>query len=80
MDSKAFMAKVRHLFRRENLPRSRAARVTLGVALSVGGITGVVLPVLGLWMLPLGIAVLSVDSHVVRRFARKAKVKWGRAR
>jgi hypothetical protein len=75
--SKALIAKVRHLFRRENLPRSRAARVALGVGLSVGGITGIVLPVLGLWMLPLGIAVLSVDSPAVRRFARKTKVKWG---
>src|SRR4051812_39054776 len=74
------MAKVRHAFRRENLPKSKVARVSLGVALTIGGITGVVLPVLGVWMLPLGIAVLSVDIPAVRRFARKAKVKWANAR
>lgn len=76
MDSKALMAKIRHAFRRENLPKSKVARVTLGVALTIGGITGAVLPVLGVWMIPLGIAVLSVDIPVVRRVARKAKVKW----
>ena len=40
---------------------------------------GVFLPIQGFWMLPLGIAVLSVDSPAVRRFARKAKVKYGNA-
>ncbi len=72
--------RIRRAFRRENLPRNRAARVTLGVLLSLGGIAGAVLPVLGVWMLPLGIAVLSADSPGVRRFARKAKVKWGNLR
>lgn len=69
-------AKIRRMFRRENLPRSPALRITIGVLLSIGGVAGVILPVLGLWMLPLGIAVLSVDIPVVRRFARKVKVKW----
>lgn len=64
------------MFRRENLPRNPAVRITLGALLSIGGIAGIILPVLGLWMLPLGIAVLSVDIPPVRRFARKVKVKW----
>ncbi len=76
MDSKAIIAKVRRAFRRENLPKSKIARIALGSALTVGGVTGAVLPILGVWMIPLGIAVLSVDIPVVRRFARKAQVKW----
>lgn len=71
---------MRGAFRRENLPRNRAVRIGLGVLLSVGGVAGIVLPVLGLWMLPLGITVLSVDIPGVRRVARKVKVKWGHAR
>ncbi len=73
-------AKIRGMLRRENLPRNRALRIGLGGLLSIGGVAGVVLPVLGLWMLPLGIAVLSVDIPVVRRVARKVKVKWGNRR
>lgn len=77
---KKIVAKIKHAFRRENLPRSKPVRITLGVLLSLGGIAGIILPVLGLWMLPLGIAVLSVDIPVVRRIARKVKVKWGQMR
>lgn len=73
-------ARIRHTFRRENLPRNRAVRIFLGALLSLGGVAGIVLPVLGLWMLPLGIGVLSVDIPAVRRLARKAKVKWGNMR
>ena len=80
MDSKAIIAKIRHAFRRENLPKSKVARITLGVALTVGGVAGAVLPLLGVWMIPLGIAVLSVDIPVVRRFARKVQVKWSKWR
>ena len=71
--------KPRRLLHRDNLPRSRAARIGLGGALVLGGLAGF-LPILGFWMLPLGIAVLSVDIPVVRRGARKARVKWGRWR
>ncbi len=73
-------SRIRHAFRRENLPRNRAARIALGSALAVGGVAGAILPVLGIWMLPLGIAVLSVDIPGVRRFVRKTKVKWGNVR
>lgn len=74
------IGKIRHAFRRENLPRNRGVRISLGVLLSLGGVAGAVLPILGVWMLPLGIAVLSVDIPGVRRFARKVKVKWGNLR
>jgi len=64
------------------LPGSLAARRTLGGALCAGGVLGF-LPVLGFWMLPLGVVVLSADSHQVRRLRRRAEVKletWRRSR
>jgi hypothetical protein len=65
--------------RRFSLPRSRAGRVALGVGLVVGGFVGF-LPVLGFWMLPLGLIVLSVDLALVRRHRRRLQVWWGRRR
>ena len=44
----------------------RWQRVTLGVLLIVGGILGF-LPVLGFWMLPLGLAVLAIDIPLAAR-------------
>ena len=65
--------------RRLKLPKSRILRVGLGVALIVGGLLGF-LPVLGFWMLPLGLAVLSVDIPWVRRRRRRIAIWWGRRR
>lgn len=48
-----------------------------GIALVVGGILGF-LPVLGYWMFPLGLALLSVDSPRARRLYRLMLVWWGR--
>ncbi len=59
------------------LPQSRTLRIILGVALLIGGILGF-LPVVGFWMIPLGILVLSQEFHLVRRWRRRAVVKWGR--
>jgi hypothetical protein len=61
------------------LPRHRFMRILLGAALILGGILGF-LPVLGFWMLPLGILVLSHDSRIARRLSRKMGVKLGRIR
>jgi hypothetical protein len=61
------------------LPHSRAARIGLGIALLAGGML-FFLPVLGLWMLPLGLLVLSVDLLPVRRIRRRLTVWWGRFR
>jgi hypothetical protein len=36
------------------------------------------LPVLGFWMIPLGVIFLSVDSKFVRRFRRRIEVRVGR--
>ncbi len=71
------MAEVRFARWRMPLPRSRALRMALGVSLIGGGLLAF-LPVLGLWMLPLGLLVLSVDSPIVRRLRRRLEVRWGR--
>jgi len=57
------------------LPRSRLARVGVGIALIFGGLLGF-MPVLGFWMLPLGFIVLSHDMPVVRRWRRRFAVWW----
>jgi hypothetical protein len=51
-------------------------RIPIGLLLVVGGFLGF-LPVLGFWMVPVGIAVLSVDIPAVRRFRRNATVRIG---
>lgn len=55
------------------------ARVGVGVAFVLGGLVGF-LPILGFWMVPVGLLVLSVDMPPVRRFNRRATVwflrKW----
>ena len=62
-----------------NVPGTRRQRTVLGIALCIGGVLGF-LPVVGFWMLPLGILVLSVEYHPVRRFRRRFEVWWGRKR
>lgn len=61
------------------LPQSRSLRIALGGALVAGGILGF-LPVLGFWMVPLGVLVLSVDIPAVRRFRRQQEVRFERWR
>ena len=61
--------------RKLRLPRSRPLRIALGVALCIGGVLGF-LPILGFWMIPLGLIVLSVDIAPVRRFRRRLAVRW----
>ncbi|SER45293.1 hypothetical protein SAMN04490244_10198 [Tranquillimonas rosea] len=46
-------------------PRRRWLRIPLGVALVLGGIFSI-LPVLGLWMLPLGLLLLAYDLPMLR--------------
>ncbi len=61
------------------LPGSRIARIIIGLALIAGGVLGF-LPVLGFWMVPLGLLVLSVDLPIVRRMRRRIEVWWGKRR
>jgi hypothetical protein len=69
-----------HLFGKTvSLPRSRALRIAIGVALTVLGFFGF-LPILGFWMIPLGLLILSYEFATVRRWRRKMIVRWGRWR
>ncbi len=49
----------------------------LGSTLVVFGLLGF-LPVLGFWMIPLGLIILSQDFATIRRFRRRASVWLGR--
>jgi hypothetical protein len=52
-------------------------RKIVGSLLIVGGILGF-LPVLGFWMIPLGMMLLATDVPGIRRFNRHVYVRWGR--
>lgn len=58
------------------LPGSRILRVGIGLLLILGGCLGF-LPVLGFWMVPLGLLVLSVDFAIARRWRRRLETWWG---
>jgi hypothetical protein len=71
--------KIRLGSREIRLPQSVAARVALGALLVLGGLLWF-LPILGLWMFPLGVLVLSRDVAAVRRLRRRVEVRLGRWR
>jgi hypothetical protein len=71
--------KIRFAHRHFRLPQSKPIRLALGILLVAGGLVGF-LPVVGFWMIPLGLLVLSVDMPVVRRWRRKLAVWWHRDR
>ena len=71
--------KIRFASRELHLPQSRTVRVGIGILLVAGGLVGF-LPVLGFWMIPLGLLVLSVDIPIVRRWRRKLALWWHRDR
>lgn len=57
------------------LPDWAPARILIGSLLVICGFLGF-LPVLGFWMIPLGIAVLSYDIPRVRLFRQKLMAWW----
>jgi len=59
------------------LPQRAFPRIGLGVGLVVGGVLGF-LPILGFWMLPLDLLVLSQDLPLVRRWRRSFVVRMER--
>ena len=71
--------KVSVLGREFRMPRSRWLRILIGFGLIVLGIFGF-LPVLGFWMIPLGLLVLSYEFHGVRRLRRRFVVWWEKRR
>jgi hypothetical protein len=52
-------------------PESRWARLPAGALLVLGGCLGF-FPVLGFWMLPLGVVLIAEDVPVFRRFVARA--------
>ncbi len=52
-------------------------RKTVGVLLFIGGLFGF-LPILGYWMIPVGLALLAVDFPLARRLYRNLILWWGR--
>ena len=65
--------------RQVHMPESRGLRIAIGVILIFFGCLGF-LPVLGFWMIPLGLLVLSIDIPIVRRWRRQLAVWWHRDR
>ncbi|WP_170975924.1 hypothetical protein [Rhizobium sp. FY34] len=61
------------------MPRTRMGRIVIGSGLVGGGVLGF-LPILGFWMVPLGLLVLSHDLAFVRRRRRRVSVWWARRR
>jgi hypothetical protein len=59
------------------LPRSRLLRIAIGGAMVVFGFVGF-LPVVGFWMVPVGLLILSVDIPRVRRWRRRFAVWYAR--
>jgi hypothetical protein len=58
------------------LPNHPLLRMGLGLLLVLGGFLGF-LPILGVWMLPLGFLILSVDFAVIRRLRRGLSIRLG---
>jgi len=65
----------------QNLKKHRNPwiRISLGALLVIGGILGF-LPILGFWMVPLGLVLLAVDFRWARRAYLSLVVWWRRFR
>lgn len=63
--------------RRYALPGHPVIRIILGSVLILGGLLGF-LPVLGFWMVPLGLLILAVDVPMARRVRRRVEIRLGR--
>jgi hypothetical protein len=55
----------------------RWVRIPLGILLLFGGLLGA-LPILGFWMIPLGLILLSVDFPWAKRALAHLKLAWRR--
>lgn len=61
-----------------NLPDWAPARIALGVLFVLMGFLGF-LPILGFWMIPIGVVILSYDIPIVRLWRQKF-ITWWRGR
>jgi purine-cytosine permease-like protein len=70
---------IRLLGREITMPQSRLLRIVIGGLLVFFGLFGF-LPVLGFWMIPVGLIVLSYEFATVRRWRRRFEVWWAERR
>lgn len=70
------MTKINILGHKVGVPRHPFLRIALGAMMVVGGLVGF-LPVVGYWMVPVGLAILAIDFPPVRRFQRRMTVRLG---
>jgi hypothetical protein len=70
---------IRLLGREIVMPQSRLLRIVIGGLLVLFGFFGF-LPVLGFWMIPVGLIVLSYEFATVRRWRRRFEVWWAERR
>jgi len=68
---------VRVAGRRMPIPQSRRARIAIGITMVILGCFGF-LPILGFWMIPVGLLILSHDMPSIRRRRRQMEVWWYR--
>lgn len=75
-----FERKLPHAFAQASrwLRESRWLRIPVGVLFIIGGIFGA-LPVLGFWMLPVGLMLLALDLPFLQRPVRRT-LTWGERR
>ena len=70
---------IRLLGREIVMPQSRLLRIVIGGLLVLLGCFGF-LPVLGFWMIPVGLVILSYEFATVRRWRRRFEVWWAEKR
>ena len=70
------MSKINIVGYKIGLPGHPVFRIVLGLLMVLLGLLGF-LPILGFWMVPVGLAILAVDIPPVRRFQRRMTVKLG---
>jgi hypothetical protein len=77
MAMEAPLRKVNFAGRKIRVPGHPVIRLLLGAVLILGGFLGF-LPVLGFWMVPLGLIILSIDLPIALRIKRRIDVALGR--
>ena len=77
--AQAFLIRVKRMNQRFMVRIRRSvppgARLILGLLLIIGGIFGV-LPVLGFWMIPLGLAVAALDIRPLMQWLRRRNTDY----
>lgn len=70
------MKKINIAGRKFPVPSHPFVRIGLGALFVLGGVFSI-LPVLGIWMIPLGLAILAIDIPMARRIQRRLMVWLG---